>query len=236
MPSGAPAQSSPANRSVLLAERDALDHWPGRVSRLLHTPLAWVSVIGADGEVSQSAAGLAEAMADHPPLRALTQRVVGGRQPVLIQNVHAEATALNDGTPGFAAYAGVPLLAANGDTLGVLSVADVSPRRWTDDELTLLQDLAASISAHLERQMLMGALQAAQQETEAARHALKRSETRFAKTFSLSPLILTITSAADGRLIDVNATFERLTGYTREEALGRTPVELDLWLNPVDRE
>ena len=236
MPSGAPAQSSPANRSVLLAERDALDHWPGRVSRLLHTPLAWVSVIGADGEVSQSAAGLAEAMADHPPLRALTQRVVGGCQPVLIQNVHAEATALNDGTPGFAAYAGVPLLAANGDTLGVLSVADVSPRRWTDDELALLQDLAMALAGRLEQPRLADELQAARQEAEAARVALQRSETRFAKTFSLSPLILTITSATDGRLIDVNETFERMTGYTREEALGRTPVELGLWLDPIARE
>src|SRR5436309_2559226 len=61
------------------------------------------------------------------------------------------------------------------------------------------------------------------------------AQDRFSRIFSLSPMILSITRLSDGRLLDVNETFVRMTGYTREEALGRTPVELGLWLEPEKR-
>lgn len=61
------------------------------------------------------------------------------------------------------------------------------------------------------------------------------SEAKFATAFNLSPLILTITSLTDGRLLEVNEGFVRTTGYTRAEALGRTPDELGLWANPQER-
>ncbi|MEZ4728120.1 MAG: PAS domain S-box protein [Caldilineaceae bacterium] len=72
-------------------------------------------------------------------------------------------------------------------------------------------------------------------ERKATEAALAASEAKFATAFSLSPLILTITSLQDGRLIEVNESFVRITGYPRAEALGRTPDELDLWANPQAR-
>jgi PAS domain S-box-containing protein len=65
--------------------------------------------------------------------------------------------------------------------------------------------------------------------------ALKKSEERFSKAFSKGPLALTLTSARDHRYIDVNETFERLTGYSREEVVGRTAFELGLWPDPSER-
>lgn len=65
--------------------------------------------------------------------------------------------------------------------------------------------------------------------------ALRVSEARFSRTFALSPLALTITRLRDGRLVEVNAAFEALSGYTRAEALGRTPDELNLWVMPGQR-
>jgi PAS domain S-box-containing protein len=65
--------------------------------------------------------------------------------------------------------------------------------------------------------------------------ALQASESRFARTFTFSPFALAITRLADGRLVDINTAFERLTGYTRDEAIGRTPDELALWINPQQR-
>jgi PAS domain S-box-containing protein len=65
--------------------------------------------------------------------------------------------------------------------------------------------------------------------------ALKKSEEKFSKAFRESPMALTLTSATDHRYIEVNETFERLTGYSREEALGRTPFELGLWQKPSYR-
>lgn len=64
------------------------------------------------------------------------------------------------------------------------------------------------------------------------RHA---AEERFTKVFQASPLIITLSRVADGRLIEVNESFVRTTGYQRGEVLGRTPVEVGLWIEPTIR-
>jgi PAS domain S-box-containing protein len=69
-----------------------------------------------------------------------------------------------------------------------------------------------------------------------AEQALRQSEERFAKAFQASPLALTITSLKTSRLLEVNETFCRMSGYTREEAVGRTTPELGLWVRDSDRE
>ncbi|HEX8144702.1 MAG TPA: PAS domain S-box protein [Pyrinomonadaceae bacterium] len=69
-----------------------------------------------------------------------------------------------------------------------------------------------------------------------AEQALRQSEERFAKAFQASPLALTITSLKTSRLLEVNETFSRMSGFTREEAVGRTTPELGLWVRDSDRE
>jgi two-component system, cell cycle sensor histidine kinase and response regulator CckA len=62
------------------------------------------------------------------------------------------------------------------------------------------------------------------------------SEEKFSKAFHLGPDAITITSAEHGRYIEVNDNFLRLTGYTRDELIGRAAVELGVWANPKDRQ
>ncbi|HYL97803.1 MAG TPA: PAS domain S-box protein, partial [Blastocatellia bacterium] len=65
-----------------------------------------------------------------------------------------------------------------------------------------------------------------------AEQALRASESRFSLAFNSAPVVIGITRAADGKCIDVNETFLRLTGFTREEVVGRTGQELGLWVDP----
>jgi two-component system, cell cycle sensor histidine kinase and response regulator CckA len=65
---------------------------------------------------------------------------------------------------------------------------------------------------------------------------LRVSEEKFSKAFHLGPDVITITSMEDGRFIEVNDNFLRLTGFARQEVIGRTSVELGLWTNPKDRQ
>ncbi|NET56254.1 MAG: AAA family ATPase, partial [Symploca sp. SIO2E6] len=65
--------------------------------------------------------------------------------------------------------------------------------------------------------------------------ALTLSEEKFSKAFRSSPNAITITTVTDGRHIEVNESFCQFTGYTSEEILGYTAVELNLWVNPEDR-
>ncbi|HEY9607809.1 response regulator [Allocoleopsis sp.] len=65
--------------------------------------------------------------------------------------------------------------------------------------------------------------------------ALRQSEEKFAKAFRSCPSAFTITRQSDGCHIEVNESFCQFTGYTREEVIGRTAVELNLWVNWEDR-
>jgi PAS domain S-box-containing protein len=58
--------------------------------------------------------------------------------------------------------------------------------------------------------------------------ALIKSEEKFAKAFHASPNPITITRVADGAVVDVNEAFLTTYGYTREEILGRSTLDL-IW-------
>jgi PAS domain S-box-containing protein len=57
---------------------------------------------------------------------------------------------------------------------------------------------------------------------------IKQSEEKFNKLFSSSPLGLTLSEVPSGKLVDVNKVQLETIGYTREEYLGRTSLELKL--------
>ena len=61
-----------------------------------------------------------------------------------------------------------------------------------------------------------------------AEEALRSSEEKFSKAFNNAPLLMTISSIKDGRYLEVNEAFVKTTGYSREEALGKTSVEIGL--------
>ena len=65
--------------------------------------------------------------------------------------------------------------------------------------------------------------------------ALKRSEEKFSKAFRQSPMALTLTTATDHRYLDVNETFEQMTGWRRNEVMGRTPFDIGVWVDSTQR-
>ena len=66
--------------------------------------------------------------------------------------------------------------------------------------------------------------------------ALKESEEKFSKAFHSSPQIMAITTFKEGRFVDVNDSYTRFTGYSREEVIGRKSSELNVWISDADRE
>ncbi|HLO78222.1 MAG TPA: ATP-binding protein [Magnetospirillum sp.] len=65
---------------------------------------------------------------------------------------------------------------------------------------------------------------------------LRRLERKFATVFKACPDPVTITEWSTGRYIDVNDAYFTTTGFTREEALGRTSVELGIWVDAEERQ
>jgi PAS domain S-box-containing protein len=64
---------------------------------------------------------------------------------------------------------------------------------------------------------------------------LGKSEEKFSRVFRESPLAISIVKVSDGRYVEINETFELSTGWKRDEVIGRTPLEIDLWVNPDQR-
>jgi PAS domain S-box-containing protein len=68
----------------------------------------------------------------------------------------------------------------------------------------------------------------------AAGEAIKESQEWLAKIFRLFPAVITVTSQPEEHFLDVNEAFTAITGFTREDVLGRTTQEIGIWLNPAD--
>jgi len=68
-----------------------------------------------------------------------------------------------------------------------------------------------------------------------AAEALRSSEEKFRLAFETSPDSVAITRLKDGMFVSVNKGFEQISGYTRQQAIGKTSVEINIWKDPEDR-
>jgi PAS domain S-box-containing protein len=66
--------------------------------------------------------------------------------------------------------------------------------------------------------------------------ALRESEERFRKAFLTSPDAININRLEDGIYVDANEGFLTLMGFTREDVIGKTSLELNIWADPADRQ
>jgi len=65
--------------------------------------------------------------------------------------------------------------------------------------------------------------------------ALKSSEEMFKKAFYLNPDAVNINRVDDGRYVSINPGFTQIMGYTENEIIKHTSIELDIWDNSDDR-
>jgi len=70
----------------------------------------------------------------------------------------------------------------------------------------------------------------------AATEALRLSETHYRTIFQTSVDGICISQVSDGRFIDANKKYLDMVGFEREEVIGRTSEELNLWAGPEIRE
>jgi PAS domain S-box-containing protein len=108
-----------------------------------------------------------------------------------------------------------------GRVIGAISTQSYNAGAYLQDDLALLQALADFCGGTLER------IEAEQR--------LRQSEERFSKVFRLSPAPMSVTTLEQGTYLDVNDSLTDLLGYTREEMLGKTSIQLGIWPDPEDR-
>jgi len=65
---------------------------------------------------------------------------------------------------------------------------------------------------------------------------IRLQEEKYSKAFRSSPYGIVLTRLADGAILEANDSFLKAIGYSREEAMGRTTLDLKLWAHLRDRE
>jgi PAS domain S-box-containing protein len=112
-----------------------------------------------------------------------------------------------------------------GRVAGMVGLEHVgTPREWSP----AAQSFAGSIA-----DLAALALEAAERARTGI--ALRKSEEKFATAFRLSPNPSVIARVDDGRLVDVNDAYLEVTGFTREEVIGKGAREV-LWPVPESRD
>ena len=151
--------------SGLLSEdvEPALDRWTRLAGDLLDAPLALLSLVDADRQYFKSQVGLSPELAEAretPLSHSFCQHVVAGGEPLVIPDAREDPRLADNpaiGDIGVVAYAGLPVTDGDGEVLGSFCVIDTQARVWTQDELALLEDLAAGMLGEIK---LRGALRA----------------------------------------------------------------------------
>jgi PAS domain S-box-containing protein len=137
-----------------------------------------------------------------------------------IDSIFSEAEKAYYRAARIAAFAGA-MLVKEGRWAAAFVAQSSAPRAWSQGELELIREVAERTWAAVERAR-----------TEAA---LRESGHNFRAIFQTSTSIMTISTLSEGRYIDVNEGFTKLTGYTHQEVVGRKASEVGVWADLEER-
>jgi len=153
--STASASVNDPGRLAALRHLFLLDSAPNRsfdrltqlAAQLLEAPVSLLTLVDSDRQFFLSSAGLPEPLRSirQTPLElSICQYAVIARRPLIVGDTRADPVlAANPAVTemGVAAYAGIPLIVAEGHAVGSLCVLDFVVRDWTGDQLAILAHL-----------------------------------------------------------------------------------------------
>ena len=201
---------------------EGFDRLTRMAARLLGTPVSLISLVADDHQFFKSAVGLPEPWASRrvtPISFSFCGQVVATGEPLVLEDARRHPLLRHNPVIrelGWVAYAGVPVVTRQGHTIGALCVADKTPRLWSERDIALLQDLAASVGTEIELRTEIA-------ERRNAEHSRRESEEQFHSSFEESGVGIALIST-DGRWLRVNRAVGDLLGRSREELIG-LPIE-----------
>lgn len=138
------------------SSEEAFDRLTRLVSIFLQVPVALVSLVDEDRQFFKSCVGLPEPLASARQTSlaySFCQHAIHMGAPLIISDAR-EHPLVRDNPAilefNVVAYAGIPLITSDGHALGTLCAIDGKPREWSDRDIAILTDLAASVMTELE--------------------------------------------------------------------------------------
>jgi PAS domain S-box-containing protein len=201
-----------------------------RAAMLLNSPHAEISLLQDGDLVVRAYSKGADFLANDRVTRAepaLSWRAIDTGLPVVAERYaeHPDSRAFYRDR-GMRAAAVFPITRGI-ERVGVLGIArNVPDAPFTPEDLRegmLLAQMAALVFHNA------AIYEEAVHEAEARTRALRESEERFRAVFDKSPSILGLLTLPEGRIVELNAAALAAFGYTRDQAVGKTTVDLGLW-------
>ncbi len=69
-----------------------------------------------------------------------------------------------------------------------------------------------------------------------AEQQLKEATEHFELIFNINPDAAQITRLSDGCIVDINESVTAMSGFTRQDMIGKSTLDIDLWDSPADRQ
>ena len=221
----APLPPNETQRLTALQKYQVLDTPPEQAfddltllaAHICQTPIALVSLVDETRQWFKSKIGLT-ATETHRDIAFCAHTILHRDEVFEVQDAAADPRFVDNplvtGDTQVRFYAGVPLVAPDGQALGAFCVMDRTPRTLTAEQREAMRALSRHVISQLELRIANKRMR--QQETETRKLALIAERTD-------NSVVLT---DAAGKVVWVNAGFTRLTGYTLEEIIGKTPGSL----------
>ena len=144
---------------------EAFDRLTRLAVKLLHAPVSIVSLVDDRRQFFKSQVGLVEPWAtarETPLTHSFCQHVVSTGKPFIVTNA-LDNPIVRDNLAipelGVIAYAGMPLVTEDGETIGSFCAIDTQARVWTQDELEVIESLAATAMTELKLRQTVAALE-----------------------------------------------------------------------------
>ena len=110
--------------------------------------------------------------------------------------------------------------------------------RWNQNQLAYRDDKVTGVYAVQAFQYAPGKMVSMFEDITsriAGEEALRNSQEIFSKAFHTSPDAVNINRLSDGMYININQGFTDMTGYSRDEVIGVSSLDLNIWANEADR-
>ena len=246
----APIPKNDPQRLAALHALNILDTPPeerfDRVTRLakhlFDVPIVLISLVDTNRQWFKSRQGLA--VEEMPRASSFCGHAIMSEDTFIIPNAREDDrfadNPLVTNEPYFCFYAGQPLSAADGSRIGTLCVVDTQPRQLNEEEINLLQDLAAIVESEMnlvETRHLQHRLAQTNQKLETREKGLSENENRLRLIFkSISDHIYVTEYQANGQRFNrYLSPAEPLTGYQTEQLAADWNFWASTIVHPDDR-
>lgn len=229
----APVPKDEAERLRILYQYEILDSVAERsfdeltalASAICATPIATITLIDKERQWFKSAVGL--------PGRETARDVsfcahaIGGSEFFQVTDAALDERFADNpfvtGDPGIRFYAGAPLVTPEQQAIGTICVIDRVPRQLTAEQERALKILSHQVVSMLELRRSLLNIEQLEAERELKDAQLRLLESAVRQTSDAVVITTSDLDAPGPEIVFVNPAFTKMTGYSAEEAIGRTP-------------